>query len=63
MEFDIKKAIQLFEIEGMIKTTDTVPTYYPTKFSDQFIIYINGATKRFYIYSNNSQAWSYVALT
>ncbi len=58
-----KNNTNIFDIVGMLKTTSTVPTYTPTKFSDQFILYVSGATYRLYIYDNTNKAWRYTALT
>ena len=63
-EFNFKrKQLELFQLSGTIKTTDTAPTYTPTKFSDQVILYANGATFRLYIYDVTNKAWRFSALT
>lgn len=51
------------DITGLIRTISTVPDWTPKKFSDQFIIYISGATYRFYIYDVTNNTWRYATLT
>jgi len=67
-ELDFKfEMTKFFNIEGMIRTTTTIPTKTPTKLDQQILIYYDDLTtptdKRLYIYSNSAQAWSYVTLT
>jgi len=43
------------------KTISGVPTFTPRSFFDQFQIYVNGSTRRLYVYADGS--WRYVTLT
>lgn len=52
-----KNKLELFNLEGLIKTVSTVPTYTPTKFSDQIVIYSSGGTTELYIYDNTNATW------
>ena len=63
IEIPLLKEPHVLEISGILKTTDTAPTHTPKRFSEQFIIYANGATYRLYIYDIVNKAWRYVALT
>jgi len=54
---------EIYNIRGMIETTDTVPTDNPIKVSQQFRIYKNGTDKRFYWYDSVNQEWSYITGT
>ena len=52
-EFDAAKRI--------LQHVDTVPTYNPKTFFEQFVLYENGSTYRLYVYLNGT--WRYVSLT
>jgi len=69
-DFEIKETdipIEVRDLKDMIETTTVIPTKTPTKFFQQFKIYLDDiaspTVKRFYIYSNKSNAWYYIALT
>lgn len=55
--------IRIEDIWGVIKTIDTEPTYTPRKLNEQFVIYTNGATLRFYWYDITNNVWHYVTAT
>jgi hypothetical protein len=55
--------IHLRNLFGMISVMDAVPTYIPKRLIDQIVLYVNGATKRLYIYDYVNEAWLYVNLT
>lgn len=55
--------INIADLEGFIRTVSAVPTWTPTVFSEQMVVYKNGATIRFYIYDTLNKAWRYTALT
>lgn len=55
--------IALDSLTGLIGTISTVPTFKPTKISDQIVIYVSGGTKRLYIYDTSTKAWMYTTLT
>lgn len=54
---------KLSSIWGMFTIVDTIPTSIPTNFENQIKIYINGATKRLYIYETINNVWVYTTLT
>lgn len=58
-----EKSLPLRDLEDMIETVSVVPTSKPTTFFNQFKIYRNGATKRFYWYDSANNSWDYVAGT
>lgn len=58
-DITIKKEVEniltrLFFSEQVITTTSSVPTAIPTKFHEQFVLYVNGATNRLYVYVNGT---------
>lgn len=59
--------LELFNIEGLIKTVTAIPTGAPTKLINQIVMYFDSLTaptvKRLYIYSKDTKAWYYIALT
>jgi len=61
------KELDIFDIIGMIETVTTIPTKSPTKFKEQFKIYVDDiatpTTKTLYIYSNKTNTWLSVGLT
>jgi len=63
IQIENKDFILLRNIRELIPTVSSAPTYTPSKFSEQFRIYTNGATLRLYIYDTTNAAWRYVALT
>lgn len=54
---------RLEEIDGLIETVSTAPTHVPRVFSEQFRIYKNGSTERFYWFDVVNNEWNYTALT
>lgn len=54
--------IFLEDIWGLVQTVSAVPDWIPKKFIDQFAIYKNGATIRYYIYDATNGAWRYAVL-
>lgn len=57
------KPVNIKDLEGFIPTVSVVPTWVPTRISEQFAIYTNGATLRLYCYDSMNGAWRYVALS
>ena len=51
--------INLSDIRGFIRTVDTAPTHTPRNLSEQFIIYKNATTYRFYWYDTINNEWRY----
>lgn len=55
------------DIWGMIRTVsvapDAAPVVKPRKFNEQFLIYKNGATLRFYWFDLTNKTWHYVTAT
>lgn len=51
--------INLSDIMGMILTVSAVPTHTPRNLYEQFVIYTNGATYRFYWYDTTNKVWRY----
>lgn len=55
------------DIESLVETVTTIPSYVPTRLYDQIKIYIDDidtpSVKRLYIYSNKTNAWNYSTLT
>ena len=55
--------LKLENILGFIRTMSAVPSHKPRNLFEQFIIYVSGATLRFYMYDTTNLTWRYVALT
>lgn len=53
----------LKNVQNFFDVVDTVPTHVPKSFWDSRKIYVNGATKREYVYDFKNRAWYYSALT
>lgn len=51
------------ELLGTVLTVSAAPTHVPRNFLDQFRIYTNGATLRFYWYDITNATWHYVTAT
>lgn len=58
-----EKDVELFQIIDTIQVVDSVPTGKPTSFTNQFKIYNNAGTRRFYWYDTLNSEWVYVAGT
>jgi len=54
-------SIDIQNIEDFIPTTSSVPSYVPKSFYDQFRIYKDGTTRRFYWYDTENNEWVYVS--
>lgn len=52
--------ISILNLLDFIPTVDTAPTHTPRTFIDQFRIYSNGTTYRFYWYDGTAKAWRFV---
>lgn len=50
-------------IEGFIPTVSAAPTWTPKKFSEQFAVYKNATTYRFYWYDSTNAEWRYTSGT
>jgi len=61
VETDTSEDIE--EIEGFFNVMDTVPTYTPGNFSEQFVIYKSGTTRRLYWYDHQNGEWVYTSGT
>lgn len=57
------RLLKIENIFGMIGTVATVPTHTPRNLFEQFVIYTNGATLRFYWYDTTNNLWHYVTAT
>lgn len=55
--------INISNLLGLIEVVSVIPTHTPKYFFQQFKIYVNGATKRFYVYNYKTGSWLYTALT
>lgn len=53
----------LFNDMGWLVPTATAPTKRPLQPMGMLVLYINGATKRLYVYDIVGNAWHYTALT
>ena len=60
---EINPLLFIDNIQGFIPTTDSVPTSTPTKLSEQFMIYNNTGTFRFYWYDTINAEWRFAAGT
>lgn len=49
----------IINLTGFIKTVSAVPTWTPRTFTEQFAIYKNATTYRFYWYDNENNEWRY----
>lgn len=45
-----------------LRPTSTVPATKPTNPLNKFVLYINGATKKLYIWDNDSSTWLAITL-
>lgn len=57
------KDFSIFNLVDFIPTVSVVPTWVPRRFFEQFAIYVNGATLRFYAYDTKNHAWHYITFT
>lgn len=55
--------INLQDIQGLIRTVSVAPTHAPRNLFEQFVIYTNGVTYRFYWYDTTNNAWRYATGT
>lgn len=53
----------LSQLAGIVDTVTSAPTGKPTNMVNQFKIYTNGATYRFYWYDAKNDVWHYVTAT
>lgn len=51
--------INLRDIEGFIRTVSAVPNWTPRNLTEQFAIYKNATTYRFYWYDTTNNEWRY----
>ena len=51
------------DLRFLIKSGDSIPTYRPTKFYEQFYIYVSGVIRRLYIYVSSSSTWKYTDIS
>lgn len=49
--------VNLYDIFGLFQTVSAVPTAVPKSIYDQIKIYINGSTKKLYVYDYTGNAW------
>jgi len=56
----------LIDLKDLAETVTTIPSFTPTRFYDQFKIYVDSVTspivKRFYWYSNKTNTWMYTSV-
>lgn len=55
--------VDIKNVGGFFDVISSVPAHKPRTMWDSIKIYINGATKRFYIYDFKNHNWMYTALT
>lgn len=55
--------VNLRDIFGAIKVVSAAPINKPTSIAEQFVIYKNGATLRFYWFDTVEGAWHYIVAT
>lgn len=55
--------VDLENIYGIFPQITATPTWTPRRFIEQFAIYKNGGTFRFYIWDSANKAWRYASLT
>lgn len=55
--------IDLRDLFGMIETVSVAPSAVPQTLYDQFKIYTNSTTYRFYWYDTTAGVWHYVTAT
>ena len=61
--FDNSVKVDIKSIESMYEVVDAIPVHTPVRVYDQIKIYVNGATKRLYLYDYKNRAWLYATLT
>ncbi len=47
----------------ILETVSVAPTVAPSSHLGRMVVYINGATYRFYVWDNTNKAWKYTTLT
>ena len=62
-DINLQPQQNLRDIFGVIKTVSEVPTGIPRKLVDQQVIYVSGATQRFYVCNLTTGSWLYTNLT
>ena len=62
-EIQFDKQIRIEELDGLFKTSSSIPTHIPKKFSEQIVIYTSGSTYRLYWYDTANNAWRYATGT
>ena len=60
---NLPKIIKTNDIFGLFSTVSVAPTSHPKNFSDQILIFTNGATLRLYWYDATNSTWHYVTAT
>lgn len=55
--------VNLSDVAGLIETVSVAPTHVPRNFFDQFKIYTNSTTYRFYWYDSVNKVWHYITAT
>lgn len=65
LEFPEAEKIQAERLEAIsfLSPVSAAPTHIPEHPLDSFTLYINGATKRLYIFDTSTNTWLYTALT
>lgn len=54
---------QVFDASPVFPQTDTVPTGVPRNWWQRIQRYVNGSTRRLYIYDEVNNSWHYTTLT
>jgi len=60
---DKTKTSNLEDDLRFIRTTSTIPTYFPRTSLEKIVVYVSGTTYRLYVWDNTNKTWRYVALT
>lgn len=66
IKFEVPQTIPQYNIYddgNFLKAISSVPTTPPVNALDKFRLYINGATKRLYVYDTINSSWLYTTLT
>jgi hypothetical protein len=53
----------VFDDVKFLSPTDTIPTGFPRNPFNRIVLYVNGGTKRLYIYNVEANIWYYSTLT
>lgn len=54
--------VELKSLRGFIRSTSVIPTWMPTDVEEQIVIYVNGGTKKLYVYHMVAKTWLSVTI-